>query len=108
MTSIIAGIQAADSGDMFLEGQPYLAKSSVEANQSGICMILQEKSTFDHLSVANNIFIGGEQRFLKAGILDGSMMRKEAKKALEEIGVSHISASAMIGNLSFEEGNWLS
>ncbi len=104
LTSIIAGIQEADDGAIYLEGQPYAPKSSVEANQSGICMILQEKSTFDHLSVANNIFIGGEKRFRKAGILDGTRMRKEAVKALQEIGADHISSSAMCGKLSFEDG----
>jgi len=104
LTSIIAGIQAADSGSMFLEGKGYLPQNSIEAGQSGICMILQEKSTFDHLSVANNIFIGSEKRFMKAGILDGGMMKREAKNALRITGASHISPSAMIGNLSFEDG----
>ncbi len=104
LTSIIAGIQAADSGSMFLEGRQYFPKNSVGANQSGICMILQEKSTFDHLSAANNIFIGAEKRFMKAGILNGGMMKREAAKALQEIGASHISPSAMTRNLSFEDG----
>jgi ribose transport system ATP-binding protein len=104
MTSIIAGIQPADSGAMFLEGKQYLPKNSVEANQSGICMILQEKSTFDHLSAANNIFIGAENHFMKMGILNSSLMKREAAKALQDIGASHISPSAMIGNLSFEDG----
>lgn len=103
LTSIIAGIQPADSGEMFLEGKPFQAKNSVEANQAGICMILQEKSTFDHLSVANNIFIGNEERFLKARILNGKKMKSEAQKALENIGASHISPSAIIEKLSFED-----
>ncbi len=104
LASIIAGIWAADSGSMFLEGQQYFPKNSMEANYSGICMILQEKSTFDHLSAANNIFIGAEKRFVKAGILDGRRMKREAAKVLQEIGASHISPSDMIGNLSFEDG----
>jgi len=104
LTSIIAGIQPANSGLMYFEGKAFEAKSSVEANQAGISMILQEKSTFDHLSVANNIFIGIEKRFRHAGILDGRRMRREAKKALGEIGADHISPAGMLGNLSFEDG----
>ena len=85
LTSIIAGIQPPDEGEFFLEGKPFLAKTSTEANDAGICMLLQEKGTFDHLSVANNIFIGGEKRFVKGGLLDGKRMRQEAKNALENI-----------------------
>ena len=104
LTSIIAGIQPPDEGEFFLEGKPFLAKTSTEANDAGICMLLQEKGTFDHLSVANNIFIGGEKRFVKGGLLDGKRMRQEAKNALENIGAGYIPAGVLLATLSFEDG----
>lgn len=107
LTSIIAGIQSPDEGEFFLEEKPFLAKSSTEATMAGICMLLQEKGTFDHLSVANNIFIGSEQRFMKAGILNGAAMRREAKKALELIGADYIPINTLLANLSFEDGKMI-
>ena len=47
ITSIVSALQPADSGEMFLDGQSYTPANSTEANEKGVCMILQEKGTFD-------------------------------------------------------------
>ncbi len=104
LTSIIAGIQPADEGEITLEGKQYFAKSSVEANKQGICMILQEKATFDQLSVAANIFVGGEDRFRKAGIISIREMNAAAREILSSIGVHDIDVNKKIGRCTFEEG----
>lgn len=104
LTSIIAGIQPADSGEITLCGEAYSVKNSVEANEKGICMILQEKATFDQLSVAHNIFIGNEAAFQKGGILDNNRMYQEAEKILEEIGAQGIDPRDKIQSRSFEDG----
>lgn len=104
LTSIIAGIQPADSGTVHLNGAPYSVNNSVEANQKGICMILQEKATFDNLSVAQNIFVGDESRFVRHGVLDTKKMNKEAKEVLTSIGVTGIEVTDKIAHRTFEEG----
>lgn len=104
LTSIIAGIQPADAGEITLNGAPYSAENSVEACQKGICMILQEKATFDNLSVAQNIFVGDEKRFEKLGILDIKRMNQEAENVLESIGVTGLDVKKKIAVCSFEEG----
>jgi len=104
LTSIIAGIQPADDGQMFLDEQPYCSHNSVEAIQKGICMILQEKATFDNLSVAQNIFIGQEKKFIKNGILENAVMNREARKVLDNIGAVNVHPESKIGMLSFEDG----
>lgn len=104
LTSIIAGIQPADAGEITLNGAPYSAGNSVEACQKGICMILQEKATFDNLSVAQNIFVGDEKRFEKLGILDIKKMNQEAENILESIGVTGLDVKKKIAVCSFEEG----
>ncbi|MBQ7370530.1 MAG: sugar ABC transporter ATP-binding protein [Blautia sp.] len=103
VTSIIAALQPADSGEMYLEGAPYAPKNSVEAQQHGIAMILQEKGTFDLLTVAKNIFVGKEEKFVKHGFLDGRAMVKEAQKALDAIGANDIRAELPLAALNFEE-----
>jgi len=102
-TSIIASLQQADSGKMFLEGEPYEPKNSVEAISNGVCMILQEKGTFDLLTVAKNVFVGKEEMFVKHGFLDNREMVKEAQKALDVIHAGHIRAEARLSSLNFED-----
>ncbi len=104
LTSIIAGIQPADEGAIFLEEEEYQPRSSVEANNTGIRMILQEKATFDNLTVAQNIFVGQEKNFKKRGILDNRKMNQKAAEALEKIGASHIKPGDKVSSLSFEDG----
>ena len=104
LTSIIAGIQTADAGELFMKGEAYLAKDSVDANQKGVCMILQEKATFDNLSVAQNIFVGAEKKFKEHFILNNRKMCQEAEEILRKIGVEHLKATDKIGTLNFEEG----
>jgi ribose transport system ATP-binding protein len=103
LTSIVAALQPADSGDMFLNGKPYHPASSVDANNQGVCMILQEKATFDFLTVANNIFVGKEERFVRGGFLRKKEMEAEARKALEAIHADYLDPKAMLGTLNFEE-----
>ena len=103
VTSIIAALQPADSGEMFLEGQPYKPKDAQDAQALGIAMILQEKGTFDRLSVANNIFVGKEEKFVQHGFLNKKAMVAEAQKALDAIGATNIKAGLPLAALNFEE-----
>ncbi|HHV10983.1 MAG TPA: sugar ABC transporter ATP-binding protein [Clostridiales bacterium] len=104
LTSIIAGIQPADSGGILFHGEPYSIQNSVEANEKGICMILQEKATFDNLSVAHNVFIGNEKEFCKHGILNNKLIFEKAREVLKKIGVTEIDVKDKIKNRSFEDG----
>ncbi|MDD3338531.1 MAG: sugar ABC transporter ATP-binding protein [Lachnospiraceae bacterium] len=103
VTSIIAALQSADSGTMYLEGEEYKPKNSVEAIEKGICMILQEKGTFDLLTVAKNIFVGKEELFVKHGFLDVKAMNREAQKALDAIHAENIRAEMPLAALNFED-----
>lgn len=103
ISSIAAALQLADSGEMYLEGQPYHPKSSVEALARGVCMILQEKGTFDLLTVAKNIFVGKEELFVKHGFLNNKAMIQEARRALDAIHATHIQANLPLSSLNFED-----
>lgn len=104
LTSIIAGIQPADAGEITLNDAPYSARSSVEACKQGICMILQEKATFDNLSIAQNIFVGDERRFEQFGVLHTKKMNQAAMDILASIGITDMDVNKKIANCSFEEG----
>ena len=62
MCSIVSGIYPYDSGELFLDGEPYCPKNMIDAAAKGVCMIVQEQGTFASTTVAENIFIGKEKR----------------------------------------------
>ena len=103
VSSIIAGVQKADSGEMFLHGQAYRPETMVDAQNHGISMIVQEMGTIPGIGVADNIFIGKETRFMKGPLVDHGKMCTEAAKILGEIGADFIDPYAQIDDLNFED-----
>jgi len=103
LASIVAAIQGADSARFFLNDKPYAPSGAADAARSGVCMILQEKGTFDRLSVARNIMINKEEQFSHFGIVSHEKMKQAAQKALNGIEASHIDAGMPLGALSFED-----
>lgn len=103
VSSIIAGVQPYDKGEMYLHGKPYKPHDMVDAQKHGISMIIQEMGTISDIGVADNIFIGKEERFKKFGIVNRLKMCKEAGRILEEIGAGFIDPFAGINSLNFED-----
>jgi len=102
LTSIIAGIQPADSGQMTYKGSRYDPDSVVRAMDAGIAMIVQEMGTAGSISVAENIFMGNLSGFSKAAFVDKAEMMKKAGEALEAAGIHDIKPQMMTGSLNPE------
>ena len=102
-SSIAAGMQKYDSGKMFLYGEEYHPGNTIDAMDHGISMVVQEQGTIPKISIAANIFFGKEDMFVQHGVLNVRKMNAEAKKALENIGVTEIEPSAQIDTLTFED-----
>ena len=68
LMKVLAGAVTPDAGEMFLDGQPYRPRSTLDARRSGVAMIYQELSLALHLSVEENILLGMEQRYLEFGM----------------------------------------
>ena len=103
LSSIIAGVQKYDSGEMKLAGQSYSPSSVLEGNSKGVSILLQEQGTFDNISVAANIFVGHEDRFASNGVLNLTKFYKAARDILDEIGAVHINEKAKTAALPFED-----
>ena len=103
VTSIIAGMQKATSGEIFYKEKPFEAESMIDAGKHGISMILQEANFIPGVSVAQNIFAGQEESFAKFGFINMRKMYREADKLLEKFGVGHIKAKRSINAYSFED-----
>ena len=110
VTSIFSGMQPADSGEMFYKGQPWKPSSMQWAATQGVGMIVQETGTVPEITVAENMFLCEANRFAsfgkgekKWGFISNRAMVQAAQKALDDIGASHIRATAMTFTLDMQD-----
>lgn len=67
------------------EGKPIQLENTAEAQKLGIGTIFQELNLSPNLSIAENIYLGNPPR--RYGLIDWKAMRKNAEKALKELGI---------------------
>ena len=103
LTNMLTGIYTIDSGHFILDGKEIHPKNQVEANNEGVSIIVQELGTLSGLTVAENIFLGHEDRFVKFGIKNTNAMNREAQGLLDKYGFGRIKASAMVDDYNFED-----
>ena len=103
LTNMLTGIYTIDSGHFILDGKEIHPRNQVEANDEGVSIIVQELGTLSGLTVAENIFLGHENRFVKYGIKNTNAMNREAQSLLEKYGFGRIKASAMVDDYNFED-----
>ena len=66
--SMLCGIYSMGGGRFILKGNELRIHNQVEANRSGVSIIVQEMGTLSGLTVAENIFLGNEDRFVHRGV----------------------------------------
>ncbi|MDF2654461.1 MAG: ribose transporter [Bacillota bacterium] len=101
--SMLCGIHPIDSGRFLLNGAELHVKNQVDANNKGVSIIVQEMGTLSGLTVAENIFLGRESRFVRFGVKNTAAMNREAANLLEKYGFGQINGTAMIDNYNFED-----
>ncbi len=102
VTSIIAGMQKADSGNMTYEGEKWEPRSMIDALDHGIGMIVQESGTVPGISVAENIFLADTDKFRTGPFMNRKRMTEEAQSILNGIGAENIHAEMLTGALDIQ------
>ncbi len=98
LMKVLCGIHKRDSGDVVLFGEPVDFSNIKESQDAGISIIHQELNMMNHLTVAQNIYIGREP--MKNGVyIDDKAMERDAQKLFDKIGVK-IDPSAVLGTLT--------
>ncbi|MBQ9940723.1 MAG: sugar ABC transporter ATP-binding protein [Clostridia bacterium] len=98
LMKVLCGIYQKDAGEVELFGQKVNFKSINDSQKAGIAIIHQELNMINHLTVAQNIYIGREE--MTGGvIINDSKMEKKAKELFDRIGVK-IDPSQTLGSLS--------
>jgi rhamnose transport system ATP-binding protein len=97
LTTIVAGAQPPDAGEIMVNGEPASFSAPADALRAGIVVIYQELSLIPELSVAANVFLGHEPR--KRRMLDERGMRRRTNELLERLGAK-FGAGRLAGELS--------
>ena len=103
VTSIYAGMQHADSGEMFFNGEKWNPSSMNDALKKGVGMIVQENGTVPGISVAENIYLGEIDRYKKGLLINRKQLMEDGQKALDNIGADHIKAEMPCFLLDFQD-----
>ena len=89
----LSGALVPDSGEILLDGEVVHFKNPMDARSAGIETVYQTLAVAPGLDIADNLFLGREQR--RPGILgsvfrmlDRRHMREEAKRHMSELGIA--------------------
>jgi ribose transport system ATP-binding protein len=99
LMKILAGVYTRDSGEIVYDGQPVDFQSPREAQALGVCIIHQELQLMNHLSVAQNMFIGREPRGRLGVFLDEDKLNKQASEILARMHMN-LDPRAIVSTLT--------
>ncbi len=102
-SNILSGALQPDSGIFEFKGKPYAPKHMVDAQDSGISMIVQELGTIGSIDAGSNIFAGRLNEFSKLGFIRFKDLHRKANQILDEIGAPEIRSETMTAFLNFED-----
>ncbi len=85
LMKVLTGIYTKDSGSIMYEGKEVAFNGPREAQDAGIVIVHQELNMVNHLTVAQNIFIGREP--MKGGFIDDAKMIEESAKLFKMLGI---------------------
>jgi simple sugar transport system ATP-binding protein len=100
LIKILAGFQKQDSGEMFLHGKPYAPKNVDDGRAKGIDTVFQDLALIDELSVYHNLYLRRERLLKPFPLLANRQMKREARTALDEIGINIPRIDVAVARLS--------
>jgi simple sugar transport system ATP-binding protein len=87
LMKIISGFQRPDSGRLMIKGQETELRSVDHARSLGIDCVYQDLALVNELTVYQNMFLKRERLHRPLPLLANRAMRRETRRALDEIGV---------------------
>ena len=94
LIKIMTGIYPADQGVMRFDGEEYLPHDAAHAQSQGVAAIYQEPSIFPDLTVAENIFIGHQDR---GWLVNWKAMTSEAGDILRRLDIDTDPSMPAVG-----------
>jgi simple sugar transport system ATP-binding protein len=100
LMKIISGFQKPDEGQLVVRGEPVDLRSVDHARSLGIDCVYQDLALIDELSVYQNMFLNRELLRKPLPFLDSRAMKREAREALDAIGVNIPRIDVPVARLS--------
>jgi ABC-type sugar transport system ATPase subunit len=100
LIKILCGFHKPDKGQMWCKGQPYSPKSVDDARNHGVDTVFQDLALVNELSVYHNLFLRREKIHSPIPFLANALMRREARKALDAIGINIPFLNVPVARLS--------
>ncbi len=98
LMKVLTGVYSKDSGRILVEGREVEINNVRDSQKLGIIMIHQELNLMNHLTVAQNIFIGREEKRAKL-FLNDSVLNRRAAELFKRLNVD-IDPAMKVGNLT--------
>lgn len=98
LMKVLTGIHDANEGTIHYNGKQVAYSKPKEAMEDGIVIVHQELNMMNHLTVAQNIFIGREE-FRHNWLIDDGASIKKAKKLFDLLKLD-INPTEKVGNLT--------
>ncbi|GIH21150.1 ATP-binding cassette domain-containing protein [Rugosimonospora africana] len=98
LIKILTGFHQPTSGQIYIDGQPTNLHSVQHARSLGIETVFQDLALINTLPVYLNLHLNKEPRF--GPFLRKSLMRRNARRYLDDIGINIPSVNAEVANLS--------
>jgi rhamnose transport system ATP-binding protein len=102
LIKVMTGAVRADSGLLFVAGQPVTHYDPAVARSLGIAAIYQQPALFPHLSVAENLALGLEKFGMMWRTLNWRARRRQALELMERVG-ARIDPDRLVSTLSMPE-----
>jgi ribose transport system ATP-binding protein len=101
LMKILSGAYQPDSGaEILIDGEPVAITDPIAAKHHGIAIIYQELALAPNLSVAENIYLGGEIH--NRGLIDRKAMYEKCWPVLQRLGAP-FDPETVVGTLSIAE-----
>jgi ribose transport system ATP-binding protein len=98
LMKLLSGIQVPDAGEFRLDGEVVVPTSPRQAQQLGIAIIHQELNLMPDLTVAQNVFIGREQRY--GGVFTSEKaLNRRTQEFFDRLGLA-LSPTERVGDLT--------
>jgi ribose transport system ATP-binding protein len=101
LMKVLSGAYRPDGGSIQLDGREFVPGDPLHARRGGIEMIYQELTLAPHLSIEENILLGGEPSVW--GWIDRGKRRRMAREALAELDHGDLPLDAPAGTRPIAE-----
>jgi ABC-type sugar transport system ATPase subunit len=100
LIKIISGFQKPDEGRLIVKGEEVELRSVDHARSLGIDCVYQDLALVNELTVFQNMFLKREKRYGRTPFLANRQMKREAREALDQIGVNVPRLDVPVARLS--------